>query len=129
MSIRQERVSAQVLDILSEIIRRDLRDPRIGFVTLTSAEVTDDLRYVKVFVSVMGEEDARKQCIKALNGAVGKMRGEVTRRARLRVAPEIVFVQDIGIERGQRIQNLLHAIEADRQENPIKEAEEGTYTE
>ncbi len=44
MSIRQERVSAQVLDILSEIIRRDLRDPRIGFVTLTSAEVTDDLR-------------------------------------------------------------------------------------
>ena len=77
----------------------------------------------------MGEEDARKQCIKALNGAVGKMRGEVTRRARLRVAPEIVFVQDIGIERGQRIQNLLHAIEADRQENPIKEAEEGTYTE
>ncbi len=124
MSIRQERVQAQLLDILSEMIRKDLRDPRIGFVTLTGAEVTEDLRHAKVYISVIGDEDALKQSLKALNGAVGIMRGEVARRARLRLAPEIVFLHDIGIARGQRIQAILSGLNIAPEETPTVPVEE-----
>ncbi len=118
MSIRQERVQSQLIDILSEMIRKDLRDPRIGFVTLTGADVSHDLRHAKIFISVYGDEEARKQTLKALNGAVGAMRGEVTRRAQLRIAPEIVFAYDEGIERGQKIFQILNAIEEENKQNP-----------
>jgi len=69
MSVRQERVQEQLVQELSEMIRRDLRDPRIGFVTLTGAEITGDLRHAKVFVSIYGTAEEQKQTLKALNGA------------------------------------------------------------
>ena len=95
------------------MIRRDLRDPRLGFVTLTGAEITRDLRHAKVFVSVLGDPEAQKQSLKALNSASGLLRGEFARRAHLRVAPELVFERDTGIEHGQRIFELLHSVEND----------------
>jgi ribosome-binding factor A len=113
MGIRQERIQEQLIHELSDMILRDLRDPRLGFVTLTGAEITRDLRHAKVYVSVMGEPDAQAQSIKALNSASGLMRGEFARRAHLRVAPELVFEHDTGIERGQRIFDLLHTVEDD----------------
>lgn len=97
------------------MIQRQLKDPRLGFVTVTDAEISRDLRHAKVFVSVLGDEKARKQSLKALNSAVGLLRGEFARRAHLRVAPEIEFRFDEGIERGQRIFELLHSIEGDLQ--------------
>src|SRR5205814_1309676 len=103
----------QLVHEISEIIQRDLRDPRLGFVTVTGAEISRDLRYAKVYVSVLGDEEARKQSLKALNNAVGLMRGEFTRRAHLRIAPELEFHLDSGIERGQRIFELLHSVEGD----------------
>jgi ribosome-binding factor A len=118
MSVRQEKVQEQLIHELSDIIRRDLRDPRLGFVTLTGAEITRDLKHAKVFVSVLGSEDSRTQSLKALNGASGLMRGEFARRAHLRVAPEIEFRLDEGIERGQRIFDLLHSVEADLKPEP-----------
>jgi ribosome-binding factor A len=113
MSVRQEKVQEQLVHELSDIIRRDLRDPRLGFITLTGAEISRDLKHAKVFVSVLGNDDIREQSVKALNGASGLMRGEFARRAHLRVAPEIEFRLDEGIERGQRIFDLLHSVEAD----------------
>jgi ribosome-binding factor A len=113
MGVRQERVQEQLVHELSEIIHRDLRDPRLGFVTLTGAEITRDLRYAKIYVSVMGDEEARKQCLKALQSATGLLRGEFARRAHLRMAPELEFRFDYGIERGQRIFELLHSVEGD----------------
>src|SRR2546430_3237609 len=104
------------------MIRRDLRDPRLGFVTLTGAEISRDLRHAKIFVSVMGDEAAQKQSLKALNSAVGLLRGEFARRAHLRVAPDLVFELDTGIERGQRIFDLLHSVEKDLQPRPEEEA-------
>ena len=122
MSIRQERIQEQLIQELSEMIRRDLRDPRLGFVTLTGAEITRDLRHAKVFVSVLGDEEAQKQSLKALNSASGLLRGEFARRAHLRVAPELTFQLDIGIERGQRIFELLHSVESDLKPRPLEEA-------
>ena len=118
MSIRQERIQEQLVQEISEMIRRDLRDPRLGFVTLTGAEITRDLRHAKVFVSVMGDPEAQKQSLKALNSASGLLRGEFARRAHLRVAPDLVFQHDIGIERGQRIFDLLHTVEDDLKPRP-----------
>jgi len=104
------------------MIRRDLRDPRLGFVTLTGAEITRDLRHAKVYVSVMGDPEAQKQSLKALNSASGLLRGEFARRAHLRVAPELLFEQDHGIERGQRIFELLHSVEDDLKPEALEEA-------
>ena len=118
MGIRQERIQEQLIQELSEMIRRDLRDPRLGFVTLTGAEITRDLRHAKVDVSVLGDPDAQLQSLKALNSASGLLRGEFARRAHLRVAPELVFQHDIGIERGQRIFELLHSVEDDLKPRP-----------
>jgi ribosome-binding factor A len=113
MSVRQERVQEQLVQELSEMIRRDLRDPRIGFVTLTGAEITGDLRHAKVFVSIYGTAEEQKQTLKALNGASGILRGEFARRVHLRLAPDIEFRLDEGIARGQRIFELLHSVEGD----------------
>ncbi|MGL1409695.1 30S ribosome-binding factor RbfA, partial [Vibrio parahaemolyticus] len=68
-------------------------------------------RHARVYVSVLGDEEARKQSLKALQSAAGLMRGEFARRAHLRVAPELEFRYDEGIERGQRIFQLLHSLE------------------
>lgn len=113
MSVRQEKIQEQLVQEVSEMIRRDLRDPRVGFVTLTGAEISRDLRHAKIYVSVLGDDEARKQSLKALNSATGMLRGEFARRAHLRVAPELVFYFDEGIERGQRIFELLHTVEGD----------------
>ncbi|MCS6775613.1 MAG: 30S ribosome-binding factor RbfA [Chloroherpetonaceae bacterium] len=126
MGVRQERVQAQLVEEISEIIRTQLRDPRLGFVTLTGAEISRDLRHAKVYVSVLGDKEARAQSLKALNGAAGLLRGEFARRAHLRVAPELEFRYDEGIERGQHIFELLHSIEADLRPQPEGAAQEGS---
>jgi len=113
MTMRQEKIQEQLVHEVSEMIQRDLKDPRLGFITLTGAEISRDLRHAKVFVSVMGDDEGKKQTMKALQGASGLLRGEFARRAHLRVAPELEFVIDDGIARGQRIFELLHSVEAD----------------
>ena len=118
MTMRQEKVQEQLVQEISELIRREIRDPRVGFVTLTGAEITRDLRHAKVFVSVLGDEAARKESLKALNSASGLLRGEFARRAHLRVAPDLEFRFDEGIERGQRIFELLHSVESDLKPTP-----------
>jgi ribosome-binding factor A len=113
MSVRQEKVQEQLVQQISEMILRELKDPRLGFVTLTGAEITRDLRHAKIFVSVLGDENARKQSLQALKSASGLLRGEFARRAHLRIAPELEFQIDEGIERGNRIFELLHSVEGD----------------
>lgn len=99
------------------MLRRDLKDPRLGFVTVTGAEVSRDLKYAKVYVSVLGDDQAKKDALAALKSATGKIRGEFTRRAHLRVAPEIDFRFDEGIARGARIFELLHQVEDELKHN------------
>ena len=118
MTVRQEKVQEQLVQEISELIHRDLRDPRLGFVTLTGAEISRDLRHAKVFVSVMGAEDARTASLKALNGASGWLRGEFARRAHLRIAPELEFRFDEGIERGAHIFALLNTVQDDLKPRP-----------
>lgn len=114
-TIRQEQVQNRLIEEVSEMLRRDLKDPRLGFVTVTGAEITRDLKFAKVFVSVLGSEEEKQQTLDALKRASGFIRGEFTRRAHLRVAPEIAFQGDVSLSRGARIFELLKQIE---QETP-----------
>lgn len=95
---------------IAQILREELKDPRIGFITITSVEVTRDLRYAKVFISVYGGEPVKKQSLEALNKASGFVRKEVGRRIQLRYTPEISFAFDNSIEHGAKISKLLTKI-------------------
>src|SRR5437879_6400480 len=109
-TIRQEQVQNRLVEEISGMLRREIKDPRVGFATITGAEISRDLRHAKVFLSVMGEPEAQEESLAALRRASGWIRGEFARRAHLRVAPELVFQHDVGIERGARIFELLQEV-------------------
>jgi ribosome-binding factor A len=111
MSIRAGRVGDQIAREVSLIIDRELKDPAIGFVTVTSATITDDLRYADVYVSVLGDDDVRKRSMDALSRASGFIRTLIGKRIRLRLTPEIRFKFDDSLVRGERIDQLLKEIE------------------
>lgn len=97
---------------LGEMIQRELKDPRIGFVSVTRVEVSRDLSAAKVFVSVLGSEDSASESLTGLEHAAGFLRGEVGRRLKLRHAPDLNFRLDDSIEQSlvlQRIMSSLHA--------------------
>lgn len=111
MSTRQraQRVGEEIKKEVSEIIR-EMKDPRIGFVTVVDVEVSNDLRHGKIFVSVYGEEESKKDSLAGLEAATGFIRSELGRRIRLRHTPEILFRLDSSIERGARINQILNEI-------------------
>lgn len=105
---RINRISEEVRRELSAIIR-ELKDPRIPLMTsVVAVEVTNDLRYAKAFISVMGDEAAKKDALAALKKAAGFIRREVGQRIDLRYTPEFVFKLDDSIEHGAHINELLH---------------------
>lgn len=108
---RMDRVSEEVKKTVSDIIRNDLNDPRISkFCSVVSAEVTSDLRYAKVFVSVLGNEEEMKSTLKGLNSAAGFVRRELGRNIELRYSPEVIFELDRSIEHGAHISKLLNEV-------------------
>ncbi len=123
---RVERVREAIKVEISDVIQK-LKDPRVGFTTVTDVEVSGDLRYVKVFVSVYGSEQAKAQTMEALERARGHVRTEIGRRVRLHHTPEIAFVFDSSLEYGARINELLRTIGTEASgepETPAAEAED-----
>ncbi len=107
MSFRPERLAEAIKKEVSELLRESLKDPRIGFVSITSVEVSRDLRYANIYASVFGEQAQQKSSIEALQKAQGFIRGELGRRIRLRYTPEITFKLDQSISHGSRIIALM----------------------
>jgi ribosome-binding factor A len=107
---RTERVGEELRAEISEIIGRRLKDPRVGFVTVTRASVTDDLRVARVYVSVLGDQEQRDDTLAGLERAAGFIRRELGRRLRLRRTPELIFVFDPGIEATERVAKLLEEV-------------------
>lgn len=116
MTTRQEKVEELLKVEISDIVQKEMRDPRLGFVTLTDVEVSPDLRHARVFVSVMGDEEQQEVSLKTLDRASGFIRGELGKRVRMRVLPEVEFRIDISIERAARIFELLQQIKGDESE-------------
>jgi len=109
---RTERLRGQVKEELSAILRL-LKDPRLGFATVTSVELSGDHRHVKAFVSVLGSEEEKRASLEALESATGFVRTEIGKRIKMRHTPEIIFRIDESIEHGAHINKLLKDIERD----------------
>lgn len=109
---RIARLNEQVRADVAELIAREMKDPRIaGLVTVTAAELSPDLRYARVFISVLGSEEEREKTLEALRNAAGFLRSKLAARMTTKRAPELHFALDTSIERGQRIMHLLHEVE------------------
>lgn len=104
---RTGRVSEQIKKELSVLIQSELKDPRIGFVTVTGVEVPNDLSQAKVYLSVFGDEDSKADSLKGLEKANGFLRTELGKRIRLRHTPELIFKIDESIAYGSHIEKLL----------------------
>jgi ribosome-binding factor A len=105
---RISRISEEVKKEVSSIIQNEIKDPRLPqFVSVVSAKVTKDLRYAKVYISVLGTEEEKKNAISALKSAAGFIRREIGRRIQLRYTPELQFELDNSIERGIYIDKLI----------------------
>lgn len=111
--IRPQRVAEALRVELSRLIQQELKDPRLGFVSIVSVEMSNDLRHAKIYVSVYGDEQAEQASLEALRSAQGFLRREVTQRLRLRLAPELQFIADPSIEHGAHISALLREIKKD----------------
>ena len=108
---RLERVNQLIKEEVSMLLQRELKDPRLGFVTVTEVEVSKDLRVAKVFVSVLGDERKWEGSLAALASARGFVRNWLRRHLDLRVTPDIEFLPDRSMEHAARIQALLKQVE------------------
>lgn len=108
---RSRRIADQIQRELSEIIRLELKDPRVGMVTLTEVEVSHDQSHARVFFTSMGDDVA--ETLRGLQHATGFLRSELAHRMKLRVVPQLQFKFDESVERGMRLSSLIDAAVAD----------------
>ncbi len=107
---RQDRVTEAIRKESSTIIHDELNDPRLGFVTVTRVEMTQDLRYARIFFSVLGKEEEHRKTKEALDSAIGFIRSKLSQRINLRLAPEISFEEDRSSEYSVRVAEILEEI-------------------
>ncbi|MGH8251405.1 MAG: 30S ribosome-binding factor RbfA [Steroidobacteraceae bacterium] len=112
---RARRVEEQLKRLLSELVRREVKDPRVGLVTITSVEVSRDLTHARIFFTPFAGVGDANSALEALRHAAGYLRHQLRNQMRLRVAPELDFRIDDSVERGARLSALIHdAVEDDR---------------
>ncbi len=111
---RQEKLGELIAAELSDLLRNRMKDPRVGFASITHVEVSGDLRHAKIFVSVLGSEEEQAATIQALKHATGFLRHELASRLVLRYMPALVFKLDTSIEKGTRILQLIRELEQDK---------------
>ncbi|MGA3167212.1 MAG: 30S ribosome-binding factor RbfA [Terriglobia bacterium] len=110
---RPERLAQQIRVELAEMMVRELKDPRIGFATVTRVELSPDLHHARVLVSVLGSPEEQQGTIAGLSSAAGFIRHEIGHRLTLRRVPELTFVLDHGVDEGEKIEMLLQKIHKD----------------
>jgi ribosome-binding factor A len=120
---RAARVGDQMREELARLIRDEMKDPRIGFVSIVKAEVTNDLRHAKIYVSVLGDDQQKKESLKGLTSASGFLRSELGHAMQLRYIPELHFVLDESIEHGAKIAQLL--VQVNREEKEREQGKQG----
>ena len=104
---RVDRLADQIRGEVAGMIGGELKDPRIGFTTVTRVELSHDLHHARVWVSVLGDEAAQQRTLEGLASAAGYLRREVSRRLRLHRVPDLIFVLDRGPEEASRMETLL----------------------
>jgi len=104
---RMRRVNEAVREVLSGHITEDLKDPRIGFVTVTGVETSPDLRHARVYVSVLGSDEEKDEALEGLRSSAGFLQSKVGQELRMKRTPTLEFHYDDSIDRGMRITELL----------------------
>src|SRR4051812_30251386 len=117
-SNRPERVGEQIRLDLSELIAREVHDPGVGFVTLTTVKVSPDLQLARVYYTMLGDEKARRETAKALGRATPFLRRQLGQRLRLRRVPELQFFYDQSIAHTDRIEQILQELKAEEAARP-----------
>lgn len=125
-SIKNTRINMEVQRELSEIIRLEIKDPRVSaaMTSVVSVEVAPDLKHCKAYISVLGSEEQAQDAIAALKRAVGYIRRELARRINLRNTPEITFILDQSIEYGVHMSNLISQVTKDLKDDDEAEVVE-----
>ena len=113
---RLSRIAEQIQRDLSELIRLELKDPRVGFVTCTGVDVTADLSHAKIWFTTLGTKADHEQTGEGLNRASGFLRSALARRIKTRIMPELHFVFDASVERGMHLSELIDKAVADKSE-------------
>lgn len=106
---RARRIAEQIRRELADLIRLELKDPRVGMVTITDVEVSQDHAYAKVFFTMLADERKARETGEVLQHAAGFLRGELGRRMKLRTVPQLQFKYDESVERGARLSRLIDA--------------------
>jgi ribosome-binding factor A len=119
-AMRRQRLQEALREELSDVIRKEMRDPRFseGLLSITDVEVTPDYRHATVYVSVLGDANAKEHELAALRGAAGVLRGELGRRKAFKSVPELSFKYDDALERGSHVFEMLERI---KQEDAARE--------
>lgn len=123
--IRVGRVGEEIKKELSQMIQSELKDPRIGFVTVTDVEVTGDLSEANVYLSIFGDEDQKEQSLAGIKKATGFLRTEIGKRIRLRHTPALFFHLDESIAYGSKIESLLGQIKSEDEPEKAKQENKG----
>lgn len=116
MSIKQERVAKELKRYISKVIQEELKDPRIGFVTITDVEVTKDLKIAKVYYSILDSGTQKKNTVNALKSAIGYIKKLIGTHLKLRYTPELQFMEDATIKRVQGIYKILEDIKKEKKD-------------
>jgi ribosome-binding factor A len=119
---RVSRVAALIQEEVSQMVLHEIKDDRVGagMVSVTEVDVSGDLQHAKIYVSIYGTDQARAETMAGLKSATGYVRRELGRRIRLRRTPEIIFIEDRGIERGDRVLTLLNQLNLERQDKELE---------
>jgi ribosome-binding factor A len=123
---RKDRLADQVKRETADILQNFLKDPSIGFVTVTDCEITNDLRYAKIFYSVLGDEAEVSAAGKVLSRSAGVIQSELAKRLNIRKVPLISFHLDTSAEYGAKMEKLFKKIEAERDETGDTHDKDGT---
>lgn len=106
---RNERVNAQFKEEIADLLRK-VKDPRVGFVSVTEVDVTPDLKQARIYISVLGDEAQKRSTLEGLKSASGFVKSELAKRVRLRLMPEFEWRYDTSLAHGARINELLHQV-------------------
>jgi ribosome-binding factor A len=123
-SSRMRRVDEAMRAVLSDAIATDLKDPRVGFVTVTGVQTSPDLRHARVYVSVLGDDAARSASLDGLRSAHGFLQRRLATELTLKHTPALTFAYDESVDRGMRISHLLDETAAEQENTPVTENDE-----
>jgi len=115
---RPSRVGDQIRSELASLLTREVHDPGIGFLTITSVKVSPDLQQARVYYTLMGDSNARRESARALDRATPFLRRQVGQRLRLKRVPELSFFYDDSIEKGDRVEQILQELQMERARRP-----------